>query len=319
MTKKKVKLSDHTVNSYDFIVLTAGGDFDRFNKNPVFLFDHSTRMLIGRIEDLEVIGEEIWGVPVFNSKNELAAEKEQEYNDGFIRGFSLGIEPREFEYGQNPLFGDKLVLTKWELSEVSLCAIPSNKNAVKLYKDGQPMADEEIGNIKLSLHNQKSNMKNRAQLVAKLKLAADATDEQILEAVETLQNNLKQSNDALTLAKTESETALKQAKKTRIELMVDTAIASGKLSKEQRDTYIELGEANEDAAKKAIDGMKPSIKPIELTKDKGSEHKAVKGKEDWTYDDWATKDSKGLALMKKDNREQFDTLLNAAKEAKKRA
>lgn len=318
MTRKKVKLSDHTVNSYDFIVLTAGGDFDRFSKNPVFLFDHSTRMLIGRIEDLEVSGEEIWGVPVFNSKNELAAEKEQEYNDDFIRGFSLGIEPREFEYGTNPLFGDKLVLTKWELCEVSLCAIPSNKNSVKLYKDGEPMADEEVGKIKLSLYNQKSTMKNRAQLVAKLNLAADATDEQILEAVVGLQTKLTETKDALTLAKTESDTALKQAKKTRIELMVDNAIANGKLSKDQRDTYIELGEANEEAAKKAIEGMKPSVKPIELTHSKNRAN-AVKGKEDWTYDDWASKDSKGLALMKKENREQFDTLLNAAKEAKKRS
>lgn len=312
--KKKVKVHDQTVNSYGFVVLTSGIDLSRYQGNPVLLYNHDGSKLLGRVEELEVKGTEIWGVPVFNSKNEFAAEKEQEYNDDFLKGFSLGLEPKEYDFTGQIGFGDVPVVTKSELTEITLCAIPSNKNAVKLYGEkGSELTTADLAQIKLSINQNTTEMKNRAALIAALKLSADATDEQILDAV-------TKQNEKLQKAETDAAAAAELALTDKINLMVDTAVSDKKITAEQKPDFVKLAKLDFDGTKKILDGMKVVAgKPMELVHSHNPEKpEGVKGREAWTYDDWATKDSRGLQLMKKDDPEKFNTLLNAAKEAKRR-
>lgn len=312
---KRFKVSDQSENSYGLVVLTAGGDFTDFEDNPVMLHLHEQKLLIGNWKDLKVEGEDITAEPVFNLKNEYAAARAQEVEDGFLKGASIGIEPIEFSAGEKFGFEGLIVVSKWKLKEISLCPVPSNANALVLYNSkGIKMTEADIKEIKLSIQNQNTTeMKNRAALIAALKLSADATDEQILDAVNKQNSQLEEANTA-------AQTAKEQALTEKINLMVDTAEKDKKITAEQKPDFVKLAKLDFDGTKKILDSMKPVAgKPIELVHTNNNDKpEGVKGRETWTYDDWATKDTKGLQLMKKDEPEKFNTLLNAAKEAKRR-
>lgn len=123
-------LSDETVNSYGFVVFTEGIDTAAFERNPVMLYMHNRDgNVIGRWENIRKEGTRLLGDAVFDDSTELAATVKKQVENGFLRCVSIGIEQIDTEV----INGVKTV-TKCRLIEVSIVDIPSNENAVKLYR-----------------------------------------------------------------------------------------------------------------------------------------------------------------------------------------
>lgn len=130
-------------------------------------------------------------------------------------------------------------------------------------------------------------MKNRNELIAKLKLSADATDEQILEAVEKATAKAGQVDEL----KDAQAKSLKQSAET----VVDTAITvDKKITADVREQWIK-------AATNDLDGTTAILKAMPSI-DKASAHlqgdaNPQAGREKWTLEDYQAKDPKALEKM----------------------
>lgn len=74
--KHKFLVSDESVNSYGFKILTAGIKTERFMRNPVMLSQHENSIgtLIGRWENLQVVDNQLYAEPVFDLSDPTAKE-----------------------------------------------------------------------------------------------------------------------------------------------------------------------------------------------------------------------------------------------------
>lgn len=261
VSKKKVRVHTQEVNDYGFVVLTAGINFERFKANPVMLFGHNPEKLLGEWMNIEISGTEILMTPNFNSKNEFAAGKEQEFEDGFLKGATLGLRaPYKWETGDKYGFAsDVMVLAESTLYEVSLYPLQSNANAVALASEkGQLYTPDEIKAIQLSAMNaelqNQTDMNFKNLLITTLGLAANATDADI----ETALKNLKGEHVALTAKKAEWETLeadKKELAASKIEIELNAAVAAGKITEDQKPVWKGQLESNFTGTKTLLDSL----------------------------------------------------------------
>lgn len=145
MGKKRVILSDSSLNRYGYRVLTEGINLDAFRKNPVMLYMHirdegspmwGENRAIGHWEDIQIDGDQLSAVPVFDKVDDLSKTIAAKFEAGTFNAASIGILVMETS-------GDKSVLvagqkretvTRCELMEASIVDIPCNGNAVRLYE-----------------------------------------------------------------------------------------------------------------------------------------------------------------------------------------
>ena len=135
----RIILSDQSVNSYGFRVLTGGADLSAFQQNPVLFFNHRTfEAPAGKWQDLQINGEQISAEPVFDLDDPEAAQLAGKYERGFLNASSIGL--RVLETSEDPTLMQPgqiyPTVTKWKLMEASIVSIPANANAVRLY-DGE--------------------------------------------------------------------------------------------------------------------------------------------------------------------------------------
>ncbi len=131
------------------------------------------------------------------------------------------------------------------------------------------------------------DMKNRNEIIAKLKLDADATDEQILAAVEA---NATQAATAQSVIDSQANAA--QAKAAAL---VDKAILKDKkIVATMRQHYVDLAVANYDATEAILDAMPTIDKPSAHLQTPTAE---TAGREKWTLEDYQAKDPQALELM----------------------
>lgn len=179
---KKFILTDESINRYGFRVLTSGGDLSSFRKNPIILWMHyrdegtpnwCDYKPIGHWEDIEVNEKnEITAVPVFDLTDDLSKQICAKVEEGTIRACSIGF--RIIETSEDPsvlLPGQKrATVTKWELMECSMCDIPANANAVRLFDGGKNVTlslDSSDSDI-IPIINKKPSMKLKATMLALL-------------------------------------------------------------------------------------------------------------------------------------------------------
>lgn len=307
--KSKCLVSDQSENYYGFIVLTAGIKLDRFKKNPVMLYNHDMDKLIGRWEDLTVNNNIIEAAPHFNSKNAFGAEKEQEWDEGFLNGTSLGLKAIKWGNGSEYGFPDgTLVLLESELKEITVTPIGANANTVQLYaKDGKPLTEEQINEIKLSVapttsHQNKHKMDFKTLLITTLGLKADASDAEISAAL----TNLKNENVNLSARIKQSDDDAKAQKEAAIKAEVQLAIDSKRIKEEQRATFEKLLTADFENGKAALLAITPAVNLSTLVaegKANGGADPADKSK--WDLMTYMEKDFVGLQAMKKTNQAAY--------------
>ena len=117
---KRVRLTNERLNCYGSWLVTAGGDIEQFQKNPVLLYMHRRGTVIGLVKDIKVEGAEITGELEFDEATDLSIQLKKQYEKGSIRMVSVGItiielsdEPALLKPGQTCM-----TVTKWKLNEV---------------------------------------------------------------------------------------------------------------------------------------------------------------------------------------------------------
>lgn len=315
MKKHTFILSDETRNSYGFKVLTDGIDTSVFEANPVMLYEHSALNLVGQWGNLKKDEGRLIADAEFDDEDEMAIKVEKKVSKGILKGVSIGMEILEVGEEETPDGRSIPVVLKCKLFEASVCAMPSNTNALRLYNEaGAPIAPGQVeaylsskgiepgGAEGGSNHNQKSNtntMKLNADNLQGLGLDAEAGEAAINTAIATL----------LKRAATQKET-LEAAQKARVETLVNGAIASGKITADKKEYFEKLAKADFESTEAILSAIEKQQKPTEMLDRKTSGKPSAKaGRESWTYDDWRKKDMKGLLAMKTDEPEKYAALM----------
>lgn len=141
------------------------------------------------------------------------------------------------------------------------------------------------------------NMKNRNQIIAALKLSADATDEQIEEAIKA---SMEKSNQVDQL-KEKSE----KDHKASVETYVDAAILAKKITADDKTSYVALGVADFDAVKAILD-KKPALEKLSNKLEKDKDGKDVRA--DWKLQDYIDKDPEALEKLIIEDPQKFEAL-----------
>lgn len=277
-------VSDESVNQYGFRVLSRGGDFTRFNKNPIMLYVHErstygkAKLPIGKWEQLTVTSEgKIIAKPVFNEKNAQGLECKESFEGGFLNAASIHLDP--MEWSEDPalmLPGQTLpTVTKWQLLEISMADLPNNANCVRLSHRGKSIAlSGEADHSELTKlfypTNPDSSMKSIITILNSMKLGLSLSDEaKEGEVLAAIQKALSVKDDAITakearitqlstelealkLAKQQAED---QAKTDKAVALVDGALSLKKITAAQKDQFMKLASADYDSTKAVLDSM----------------------------------------------------------------
>lgn len=259
-------------NSYGFCILTDGISLTRFNTNPVMLDQHynSTWAVIGKWVEVEKMTGLLMGKPVFDTEDEDSKKIQGKVERGFIKAASMGIA---FNREDLQMIDGVLTLIACELYEVSIVAIPSNANAVRLYaENGELMKEDEIKTLclsitpteeKINLNQMKKIILSMATLMA-LGFKDNPTDGHDSSDVEAKVLGLSQSvvaltseNETLKLAAKNAKEAQEAAAKTRITTKVELGITQGKFGADKKEEMITLGLASENALDTVIGSITP--------------------------------------------------------------
>lgn len=312
MSKHTFLLSDESVNSHGYKVKTEGIDTTDFMQNPVMLYEHDSLNLIGKWDNVQAQGNRLTGTPVFDTEDELGAKVQRRVKAGFLNGASIGIQP--LEVGTEVLENNVTVpvILRSRLFEASICALPANRNALRLYsKEGTPIDTENIKEFLLSFHKpptvedkpldppNKPKMKLTAENLKSLGLDENAGEEQINQKLA----------EVLSLAQTTAN-ALKTLQEGKVDALVSSAVAAGKITADKSDHFKKLATADYDATKAIIDGMAKPAKPTEYLNTQKPAGTA--GRDDWTFDRWRKEDPAGLLALKTQDVEKYNALLTAA-------
>lgn len=255
---KRVRLTNDSLNSYGYRVLTDGVDISQYERNPVLLYMHNRGLVIGIIDNLLKENGEITGELVFDEATDLSKQCKKQWEFGSLRMVSIGFD--DIETSEAPEYiipGQRFpTVTKSRLVEVSLVDIGANNDAIRLYKDGQLLTLGEGGVCPLPPLKQKTN--NNPQMDIKtlaLQLGLPETaDEAAVNAKLTELKTKTEESDSLR----EENEKLKLA---QITVAVDAAIASKKVAAEKREHFINLGKKiGIDDLNETIEAMFPSVK-----------------------------------------------------------
>lgn len=264
---KFIANDDSQKNTYGFFIKSDGGKFDRFNANPVMLANHinSPETTIGYWENLTVADGMITLDPVFDTEHEKGKVIAGQVERKFLKACSMGILPN---WDKLERVGEAYFLMEWELVEVSIVAVPSNRGAVAVYSaEGKILSENEVKELCLSAFNEVDqkpvNPQNHHNPMKKIMLSVaslmalglepknypDGVEEADLESkIQKLSADLAavtKDRDNLKLAADEAARKEQETKKSRVEAAVTLAVTQGKIKADQKQDYIDLGLANE--------------------------------------------------------------------------
>jgi HK97 family phage prohead protease len=333
----KYILSNDSVNSYGFWVLTAGIDLSRFVKNPIILVQHNDNQLSVGLMRLSLENGQLMGEPEFDAEDPIGKELKRKYEKGYMSGFSIGIEPIELsdskEYrktGQS-----RKTVTKCVLYEVSVANVPSNPDSVRLMNnrntdncthgmkqgltlsaDGKTLLPDELNinetSIKLNL-----NMK---LIALKLGLAEGASEPDILNRIEYLKVARIKAENATNELRTELKTLKDAEQKKRKETFETILTAKKDLSEEQRTTLRKLSEQDYDLAVKTVELMSKREKLSDVIDEhqrNGGNQSQGKQADVPEFERLQKKDPAKLAQLRTSNPVEFERLVKEYTEWKK--
>lgn len=267
----KFILNDEAVvNSYGFRILTAGIDLTRFKLNPVMLDGHiqSNQNVIGSWKNITLEGGKLLAEPIFDMEDENAKLIAGKVERGIIKGASMGIMfSKENLANEN----GEMVLKNCSLFEVSIVAVPSNANALRLQMDGVELTEKEINELCLSLTDKTINTDNSMKIqLTQLALVAlgmnagtkELSADEIESAILALSKSRDELQEKLTLSEEQINAFVAKEKAQKATLttqMLDEAVKSGKITADKRQTFADLAAKDFELAKATLEAL-PSKK-----------------------------------------------------------
>lgn len=254
----RVRLTNDTLNSYGYRVLTEGVDITQYERNPILLYMHNRGKAIGLIKDIKRENGEITGEPVFDEATELSCQCKKQWDFGSLRMVSIGFEVIETsEASEHLVPGQRYAtVTKSRLIEVSLVDIGANNDAIRLHKNGQLITLGDGGECPLPLLNHKPN--NNPQMDIKtlaLQLGLPETADEA--AVNAKLAELRGSKEESDKMRAENE----QLKLAQITTAIDAAVAAKKIPADKKQHFIEMGKKlGIEDLNATLDAISPAVK-----------------------------------------------------------
>lgn len=255
---KRVRISNDSLNTYGFRVLTVGMNMEQYCRNPVLLYMHERGNVIGYVKDLKVENGEVTGEPMFDEASDLSKRCKKQYEFGSLRMVSIGIDILELSDKNEHLVQGQTrpTVTKCKLFEISLVDVGANDDAIVMKMDGVKVELGKDGECPLPLLNNKpvnQNFMDQKMLALLLGLAETADEAAVKAEIEVLKAakaevaTLRSEKEALTLS---SITAL-----------VDTAITEKRITAEKKEQFINLGKkVGAEELKNTFEAMSPQVK-----------------------------------------------------------
>lgn len=308
---------DESLNDYGFWAPLSGMDTGYFEKNSSLLDAHnwgvqgkcnSATAVIGKWVDIEKKDGKLFMTALFDEKDETALKIKSKVEQGMLKAVSVGFDVLEVSSDVSWMKPGQTRPTpiKTELFEVSIVPFGANKNALRLRKQGQLVTlnsggDTDFLNILLPNIPSKKAMK---ELLKKLGLAEDATEQQAIEALEKLQKN-------------------------RVDSLIQLGKSKGVITDKNEATFRQFATndfvgteqllANSDAPAKTVEATTNVVEPVkqqslvdviaELTKANGKTDDNDRSK--WNFNDWQTKDKVGLEKMRVSEYVKYEALAKA--------
>nr|DAP73054.1 MAG TPA: prohead serine protease [Caudoviricetes sp.] len=303
---KRVRISNDSLNSYGFRVLTDGLDVMQYNRNPVLLYMHERGNVIGYVKDLKVENNEVTGELMFDCASELSQRCKKQFEFGSLRMVSAGLEILETSEDTDLLVPGQTrpTITKSKLFEVSVADVGANDDALVLHKDGKRVTLGRDGECDLPLlnnnnKNQKTEEMENKTIALQLGLPETATEAEISAKFAELKQ-LKEENTSL--LKEKETLAL-----VNITNLVTQAIAEKRLEEKDKDQFVELGKKiGAEELEKTLKAMHPAVK---LSSVLGHQGGAPAGEQKYTKLSEVPADQ--IATLRADNPEEYKQLYKA--------
>jgi len=294
-------VSDESVNSAGFRILTSGIDFTDFLKNPVMLWKHErydNRLLpIGRWENLRVENGALLADAIFDDKDDFARQIATKVEKGIINACSIGIEviatSSESKYllpGQT-----RETVTRCTLLEISLVDLPGNRNSVRLYDAGSKSI--HLSHQELMIPFLKPHIMDT--LKTKLGLQITATEAEVEKHVEQLVNQFHELQEEVKTLKQK----LSDLNRQRAEELVNEAIASARITASQKEKMVNMALADFEGTKELLNLLQPAVKPSEQIRRKTAGSAELK-----TWKDLIALGRAEVARVKKEDPQLYRTL-----------
>lgn len=316
-------VSDESVNSYGYVVLTSGINIQPFENNPVMFYMHNRESgIVGRWENIRKEGKQLLADAVFDDSTTLGQQVKTQVEKGFLRCASIGVE----NVVKEVLNGVETVI-KCDLKEISIVDMPANNNAVKLYKKSGKcvyrlcdLADNHPDNLK-------------TQITGLLGLDNTATDTEILEAIKSLlkppgtvdaeidnaidcgyiENSQRTNFRAMALANKQAFTAFVESKRKEqtpaIERLINDAAGKGKFLYQDRGVFENIGKRlGVTVLSQVIATLRDTVKPNDIIR--SDNNRANWGLNDYRkFAPWELKDNPALyaRLIEKEGAAAVDT------------
>jgi HK97 family phage prohead protease len=305
-------LNDETVvNSHGFMLMNAGGRFDRFKSNPVMLNAHKEDVVLGCWDEFNVKGAQILSTPKFDVDDPDALKVKGKVERGFIRGASMGIQIHKAELKQ---VGNDYVpaVTDWTLLEASIVSVPSNQAAVSLmvYDDkGQRLTSEQV-KLSLAALTKQPITKNKQPMESIVLTASAYTALGVQNGADSAA--ISTAIEALSKAKNEAEAKLKAQAEANARVLLDEAVAAGKVTADKREHFEKLAVADYASVKGMLDAIPGKTTLSTQVKPANSGVATLAGipaeREKWDYKKWMREDSRGLKKLQAEHPETFVAL-----------
>ena len=234
-------INDESItNDRGWRLSNQGCDLTRYAANPIVLYQHDTERIVGKASNLRI---------EFDPDDPLAKEVQRKAEKGFLRGVSPGFFISEMTYHE-----DYDSVTAWELLEISIVSIPSNRGAVKLYsREGVPLDQEEevkyLEQLKATMPKPNSTpIQEPIQLASEayqaLALDAGASAAELSQAILTLSAEFAKLKGELSDLRTAERNAL-----------ITAAVQDGRIKESDRATYEQLYTKDETLCKSVLSSI----------------------------------------------------------------
>ena len=289
MSQKRIILSDSSLNRYGFRVLTSGMLIEAFKKNPVMLYMHfrdegspiwGDSKAIGHWEDIQLNGDELSAIPIFDNVDDLSKAIAAKYEAGTYNAASVGIRIIATSANKDLLVPGQTreTVTECELMEASIVDIPANSNAVRLYDRSTSvllaagMDTNSVPVLSTSFKDKMTLKESWSAFLSFLNISQDkaVTTELSAENLDSLHNEfarLKSENSSLVQAKQAIDQKLSEA---------TTEIAALKTTVSEKDQEIANLRTEVSAKDSDITQLKEQVANLKKTPAPGERSPAPK-------------------------------------------
>jgi hypothetical protein len=317
----KFILSDSSINYLGIRLLSNGGDFSQFEKNPIMLYKHDYDKVIGYWKNLELSGDQWLAEPEFDDDDASQTYKKK-VEKGSLKMASIKAEILDaiivVENGMEIIHA-----TKWKAIEASIVPVGGNDNALRLMYNGEEITSEKLL-IELSHKSQIVNINplNMKKIAIMLGLVEAASEEAIAAAVENLKKEAGEiatlKNEKIELARqlNDKDVELKRVQAAQQEdkavSLVENAFVAGKISATEKDSFIKLAKADFETTKVVLDAKKAHKSMSAFVENGKSDADAAKY-DGWDFKRFQKEDPIELGRIRDNEPQKYAELLKTLK------